>query len=56
MAMLFFEKVEPCTTARSMRLNTASITGLRMATAPTGTKPPDSALAISTVWRRATSA
>ena len=48
-ARSFFEKVEPCTTARSMRLNTLSKIHLRISTAPTGTWPPDSALASSTM-------
>ena len=38
-------KVEPCTTARSMRLNILSKIHLRVSTAPTGTWPPESAFA-----------
>jgi hypothetical protein len=48
MARSFLAKVEPWTNARSIRSNTRSNTSRRQATAPTGTKPPDSALASST--------
>ena len=48
-ARSFLENVEPWTTARSMRLNTLSKIHLRISTAPTGTWPPESALASSTM-------
>jgi hypothetical protein len=41
----FFEKADPCTTARTMELNTLSKIRLWVSTAPTGTWPPDNALA-----------
>src|SRR5215216_3473807 len=40
---------EPCTTARSIRSNTLSKIHLRVASAPTGTCPPDNDLARSTM-------
>jgi hypothetical protein len=43
----FFEKADPCTTARTMELNTLSKIRLWVSTAPTGTWPPDNALASS---------
>ena len=46
MARLFFEKVEPWMGARIIELNSLSKMSLRMPTAPTGTKPPESAFAI----------
>jgi hypothetical protein len=49
MARLFFEKVEPWTGARTMLLKSESKTGLRSSTAPTGTKPPESAFAESSM-------
>src|SRR6266702_2304236 len=41
-ARSFLEKVEPCTTARSIWLKILSKMLLRVSTAPTGTWPPDS--------------
>ncbi len=48
-ARSFLAKVEPCTTARSMRLNIFSKIGRRISTAPHGTWPPESAFASSTM-------
>ena len=48
-ARSFFAKVEPCTTARSIWLKILSKMLLRVSSAPTGTWPPDSAFASSTM-------
>ena len=49
MAMSFWPNVLECTTQRSMELKTQSMIRGVVMTAPTGTYPPDSALAQQTI-------